>query len=133
MKRASLTKPAYWVSGHDHGGLAGDAGHRATNSKEAGIVSAVHHFGTACAKLKQMAKGLITTPFPSTAEVARKLGLSDSRIRSVIALMSFSTEDATEGKTPFAVRKRVSAVRKKVSLRSRAKRAKPRRKTTQKS
>ena len=80
-----------------------------------------------------MAKGLITTPFPSTAEVARKLGLSDSRIRSVIALMSFSTEDATEGKTPFAVRKRVSAVRKKVSLRSRAKRAKPRRKTTQKS
>jgi hypothetical protein len=37
-----------------------------------------------------MAKALITSPFPSTAEVARKLSLPGSRIRRVAALLGSS-------------------------------------------
>lgn len=37
-----------------------------------------------------MAKALITTRFPTTSEVARKLGVPDSRIRHVRALMNLS-------------------------------------------
>jgi hypothetical protein len=45
-----------------------------------------------------MAKSLLTTPFPSTTEVARKLGLPNSRVRRVAALMGFSAPEAAVGK-----------------------------------
>jgi len=48
-----------------------------------------------------MTQTLITAPFPSTAEVARKLGLPDSRIRRVAALMGLGTPGAN-GKTGVA-------------------------------
>jgi len=51
-----------------------------------------------------MAKALITTPFPSTAEVARKLGLPDSRVRRVAALMGFGAS-AADGNLIVAFKK----------------------------
>jgi hypothetical protein len=45
-----------------------------------------------------MAKTLIMTPFPSTAEVARELGLPDSRIRRVAALMGMNPSEGSDGK-----------------------------------
>ena len=46
-----------------------------------------------------MAKALITSSFPSTAEVARKLGMSASRIQHVAGLMDLNGEDAGVGKS----------------------------------
>jgi hypothetical protein len=46
-----------------------------------------------------MARALITTSFPSTAEVARKLGVSASRIEQVAELMDFNGEDTGVGKS----------------------------------
>jgi hypothetical protein len=47
-----------------------------------------------------MAKLLISTPFPSTAEVARKLGLPDSRIRRVAALMGLDGDSSNGSSRP---------------------------------
>ena len=66
-----------------------------------------------------MAKALITTQFPSTAEVARKLGLAESRIKRVTALMDRGL-DATAGK--FAAPPRKQAAQRKGSTASKPKR-----------
>ena len=56
---------------------------------------------------RRMARALITTSFPSTTEVARKLGLSASRIQRVAALMDLNGDHTGSGKN-VRVRKRVS-------------------------
>jgi hypothetical protein len=53
-----------------------------------------------------MAKALIRTSFPSTTEVARKLGLSASRIQHVAGLMDLNSDDA--GDRSVQIRKRAS-------------------------
>jgi hypothetical protein len=54
-----------------------------------------------------MAKALITAPFPSTAEVARKLGLAESRIRRVAGLVNIrDDENAIHGPRPASKRGR---------------------------
>ena len=46
-----------------------------------------------------MAKALITTSFPSTAEVARKLGVSASRIQHIEGLMDLKSDNTSGGKS----------------------------------
>ena len=53
-----------------------------------------------------MAKTLIETPFPSTAEVARKLGVSVDRVRSVERMVFRKAVRKAAGKAPV---KRVKA------------------------
>ena len=43
-----------------------------------------------------MAKTLITTPYPTMAEVARMLGVPYSRVRRVEAIMGLSDSEAPE-------------------------------------
>jgi hypothetical protein len=71
-----------------------------------------------------MAKALITTPFPSTAEVARKLGLAASRIRRVAELMNLRPEETDSDP--------LTRGRPRSTKRSRAKGAKPNGKIRQK-
>jgi hypothetical protein len=64
-----------------------------------------------------MAKTLITSSFPSTAEVARKLGVSASRIQHVEGLMGLDSEDIRRGKSvrirmPASKRGRAANARK---------------------
>jgi hypothetical protein len=54
-----------------------------------------------------MAKALITTRFPTTSEVARKLGVPDSRVRRVRDLMNLGA--AGGGVNGVQVRKKVVA------------------------
>ena len=54
-----------------------------------------------------MTQALITDPFPSTAEVARKLGLPDSRVRRVLALMKLAAT-GTNGRNVAEARKKAS-------------------------
>ena len=65
-----------------------------------------------------MTQALITEPFPSTAEVARKLGLSDSRVRRVAALMRLGAPGArggkagaARGKTSISAKQRIASLR----------------------
>jgi len=53
-----------------------------------------------------MAKTLIETPFPSTAEVARNLGVTGDRVRSVERMVFRKAVRKASGKTPM---KRVKA------------------------
>jgi hypothetical protein len=52
--------------------------------------------------LRQMAKTLITTPFPTTEEVARILGLSQARVRQIEALMDRAAAEDTERRSRAA-------------------------------
>jgi len=66
---------------------------------------------------RKMARALITTSFPSTTEVARKLGVSASRIQHVQRLMDLNGNDANGGKSnririPASKRRRAPNARK---------------------
>jgi hypothetical protein len=67
-----------------------------------------------------MARALITTPFPSTAEVARKLGLGESRIRRVAGLMSVEptgSNEAASGPRPASTRGRFKGAKPNRAIR----------------
>ncbi|MGO9258685.1 MAG: hypothetical protein ACLQU1_20545 [Bryobacteraceae bacterium] len=49
-----------------------------------------------------MAKTLITTPFPTTEEVARILGVSQTRVRQIEALMAQAAKEDTERRSRAA-------------------------------
>ncbi len=67
-----------------------------------------------------MAKALITAPFPSTAEVARKLDLAESRIRRVAGLMNVGpagNNEATSGLRPASKRGRFKGAKPNRAIR----------------
>jgi hypothetical protein len=55
--------------------------------------------GVAYGVIREMPRALITTSFPATTEVARKLGLSASRIQHVAALMDSNNDHTRSGKS----------------------------------
>jgi hypothetical protein len=67
-----------------------------------------------------MAKALITAPFPSTAEVARKLGLAESRIRRVAGLMNagpIANTETPSGPRPASKRGRFKGAKPNRAIR----------------
>jgi hypothetical protein len=66
-----------------------------------------------------MTQALITDPFPSTAEVARKLGLPESRVRRIAALMGLSATGANGRNADEAPRKASRRVDAKSAPRTR--------------
>jgi hypothetical protein len=65
---------------------------------------------------------LITTSFPATTEVARKLGLSVSRMRHVAALMDLNGDHTGSGKSVRVLKQASKRSGAKTAKANRAKR-----------